>query len=94
MTTRQESLRTVLCEYMPRWKDKEPGILYFSEKYELAIHLCACGCGGETVTRTDAGGWTITFDDEGAATLSPSIGNQSWPCGSHYWVQHGKIVWC
>lgn len=94
MTGRAETyLRTVRLETMPAWKDKEPGVLYFSEKYELAIHLCACGCGGETVTPIGNGGWTITFDADDAATLSPSIGNQSWPCRSHYFVQHGKVVW-
>ena len=29
--------------YMP--KDLKPGILYVSEEFNIAIHLCACGCG-------------------------------------------------
>jgi hypothetical protein len=85
-------LRTVRCENMPAWKDKEPGVLYFSEKYELAIHLCACGCGLEAVTPTSNGGWTIAFDADDAVTLSPSL-LQRMPCRSHYFVQSGKVVW-
>lgn len=28
----------------------EHGVLYYSQKYHTCIHLCACGCGNETVT--------------------------------------------
>lgn len=68
---------------------KEPGILYVSEKYQLAIHLCACGCGGEAVTPMSMG-WVITNDSNGP-TFNHSIGHQHWPCGSHYHVRNGKI---
>ncbi len=73
----------------------QDGVLYVSEKFQLAIHLCACGCKGETVTPLDDGSkqWKLTRDVNGP-TLRPSIGNQQWPCGSHYWITDGKIVWC
>ena len=40
---------------IPKFYDEIPnilenGILYISEKYKTAIHLCACGCGEHTVT--------------------------------------------
>lgn len=73
----------------------EDGILYVSRKFELAIHLCACGCQGKTVTPLDDGtsGWVLTEGPDGP-TLHPSIGNQHWPCKSHYWVTNGAIVPC
>lgn len=50
--------------YMP--KTKEHGVLYISSKFRLAIHLCACGCGIETVMPfydgqlNDKNGWKMT----------------------------------
>lgn len=72
----------------------EEGILYISEKFELAIHLCACGCGGKTVTPIDAGGWTLTKQDD-KITLRPSIGNWSGenPYHAHYFITANKIEW-
>lgn len=67
--------------------------LYVSEPYRTAIHLCACGCGSETVTPLGDGGWTLSVDGQ-AATLSPSIGNFSFPCRSHYWIRNGAVEWC
>jgi hypothetical protein len=77
-------------EFMP--EPLEPGVLYVSRKYEVAIHLCACGCALETVTPIGAGDWTLTVAD-GKATLSPSIGNWQFPCRSHYWICGGAVVW-
>ena len=77
----------------------EQGVLYVSEEFELAIHLCACGwCKQKTVTPfkdfPNDRGWTYTRDAEDRVTLHPSIGNFQMPCKSHYWVQGNKIVWC
>jgi len=69
----------------------EPGILYFSEIYSVAVHLCACGCGNQVVTPT-AGPNAWKFDPEWV-TLLPSIGNFQLPCKSHYFIRRGKIVW-
>jgi hypothetical protein len=87
------SLVTREVESVPR--EMEDGVLYVSRRFELAIHLCACGCGGETVTPLDHGtaGWRLTDDAQGP-TLRPSIGNQSWPCGSHYRITNGRIEPC
>ena len=81
-----------ICEIVTMPKDKKEGLLYVSRKYELAIHLCACGCRGEAVTPLDAGsGWILTQGPNGP-TLRPSIGHQKWPCKSHYYITDGKIV--
>jgi hypothetical protein len=71
----------------------EEGVLYVSERFELAIHLCACGCKGKVVTPLDdVKGWVLTKDLNGP-TLRPSIGNQQWECASHYYVTNGRIDW-
>ena len=95
-TMSTEQLKTEHLETMP--SVKAPGILYVSQRFQLAIHLCACGCGGEAVTplRSESEaipGWTYKEEDQGP-TLHPSIGHQQWDCGSHYFVQNGKIILC
>jgi len=86
-------LTTKEVEFMPR--EKEEGIFYLSRRFQLGIHLCACGCRGETVTPLDGASpsWQLTEAPDGV-TLRPSIGNQAWPCGSHYWVTNGAIEPC
>lgn len=88
MTVKRFRLEVV--ELVPR--PLEEGVLYFSPKYETAIHLCACGCGIETVTPLSENGWELTVE-YGNATLVPSIGNMRFPCGSHYWIREGHVRW-
>jgi len=73
----------------------EPGILYYTEEFNTAVHLCACGsCGEHVVTPINPEyGWTLSLHGE-VPTLTPSIGNDQYPCKSHYHVTEGKIVWC
>ena len=77
-------------KFMP--KVKEEGVIYISLRFRTAIHLCACGCGNETVTPINNNEWNL-IDDENGITLSPSIGNYSFECKSHYWIRNNKIVW-
>lgn len=80
---------------MPDFVDMEDGVLYVSTRYGTAIHLCACGCGQETVTPIDkTNGWALIESDSGTATLIPSIGNFQFPCRSHYWITDSRTVWC
>jgi hypothetical protein len=69
-----------------------PGILYYSEAFTTAIHLCPCGCHTEVVTPTGSGGWVFK-DDPGGPTLTPSVGNWQIQCRSHYWITAGEVVW-
>lgn len=69
----------------------EDGVLYVSLEYATAIHLCACGCRREVITPLDPGKWSMTFDGA-AVALRPSIGNWSYPCRSHYWIERGGNV--
>lgn len=93
---RDTELVPMFIERMP--KELVQGVLYVSEKYELAIHLCACGeCRIQTVTPfkdfPNDRGWSYTRDEKDRITLRPSIGNQQFPCKSHYWITENRIEW-
>jgi hypothetical protein len=70
----------------------EGGIVYFSEEYGTAAHLCACGCGAKIRTPIGPIGWSIEDGPRGVS-LSPSVGNWQRPCRSHYWITEGEVVW-
>lgn len=88
-----------LTDIKPKYVDVMPeqldeGVLYISDRYGIAIHLCACGCKGAAVTPLGNGGWTVTKKGE-AVTLRPSIGNWSGenPYHAHYYITENKIQW-
>ncbi len=66
--------------------------LYISIKYCTAIHKCICGCGNEVVTPLSPTDWELTFNGK-TISLSPSIGNWSFECKSHYFITRSKIVY-
>lgn len=76
--------------YMP--KELKSGILYVSEEFEIAIHLCACGCGLKVKTPLGPTEWSVT-ETENGPSLWPSVGNWQQPCQSHYWIDSGRIRW-
>lgn len=76
--------------YMP--KELEPGILYVSEEFDVAGHLCACGCGNKVMTPLGPTEWSFT-DAPTGPSLRPSIGNWQLPCRSHYVLDGGRIKW-
>jgi len=84
--TKHFELRRV--RYMPSHLDQ--GILYVSQKFGAAAHLCACGCG--TIVRTPLDRWSLTETRTGPS-LVPSIGNWQEPCQSHYFITHGEVRW-
>ena len=90
MTTRVHSLRLKRVEYLP--KALSPGVLYVSDEYKVAGHLCACGCGNKVVIPLGPAEWSFR-EEGGEATLRPSIGNWQLPCRSHYVITRGKIEW-
>lgn len=87
---RLERLRLERVHYMP--KVLEPGVLYASEEFGAAAHLCACGCGAKIRTPLGPTEWTLEEADEGPS-LSPSVGNWQQPCRSHYWIWRGDVEW-
>ena len=70
----------------------QDAMLYISESYGTAIHRCCCGCGEEVVTPLTPADWSLRREGD-AVTLYPSIGNWSFACRSHYWIQRNRIVW-
>ena len=77
-------------QYVP--KQLAPGILYVSEKYSVAAHLCACGCGSKVVTPLGPAEWSFT-EKMDHPSLWPSVGNWQLPCRSHYIIGNGHIHW-
>jgi hypothetical protein len=68
------------------------GVLYHSKKYEVVVHLCACGCDGKVITPIAPPYWRLSFTN-GKVSLTPSIGNWRFACKSHYWIKQDRIVW-
>lgn len=75
-------------KYLPR--ELAPGILYVSEEFGVAGHLCACGCGNKVITPLGPAEWKFS-ERNGRPTLHPSIGNWQLPCRSHYVIANGQI---
>lgn len=70
--------------------DLDEGVLYVCIPYTTAVHKCFCGCGHEVVTPFAPRQWSLIFDGE-AISLTPSIGNWSFPCRSHYWIRADEV---
>jgi hypothetical protein len=68
------------------------GVIYISIPYATATHNCACGCGRKVVTPLTPTDWKLIFDGE-TVSLSPSIGNWSLECRSHYWILRNRVKW-
>jgi hypothetical protein len=76
--------------YMP--KELKPGVLYVSEEFGAAAHLCACGCGSKIRTPLGPTEWSVEETNSGP-TLTPSVGNWQQACQSHYVIYRGEIRW-
>lgn len=76
--------------YMP--KELRPGVLYVSEEFGTAAHLCACGCGAKIRTPLGPTEWALEETDSGPS-LRPSVGNWQQACQSHYWIYRGEVMW-
>ena len=83
-------IRLQRVHYMP--KDLSPGVLYVSEEFGAAAHLCACGCGAKVTTPLGPTEWSLDETD-GRPTLRPSVGNWQLACQSHYLITDGEVVW-
>lgn len=73
-------------------KELLPGVLYVSEEFGAAAHLCACGCGVKIRTPLGPTDWAFEETDSGP-TLHPSVGNWQQACQSHYWILRGEVIW-
>lgn len=77
-------------KYIPA--ELEENILYVSDEFEVATHLCPCGCKNKIVTPLGINEWEFTELNQ-KPSLYPSIGNWQLPCRSHYWITEGQISW-
>src|SRR5580700_10077668 len=68
------------------------GVVYVSLENRTVVHKCCSGCGERVVVDLSPAGWKLTFDGE-TISLSPSIGNGSLACNSHYWIRENRVVW-
>lgn len=88
--TRRAAITHEFVDYIP--EQLVEGVVYASIRYATTVHLCCCGCGNEVVTPLSPAKWSLTFDGQ-TISLTPSIGNWSFDCQSHYWIDHGQVVW-
>lgn len=84
-------IRLERVHFMP--KDLKPGVLYVSEEFGAAAHLCPCGCGTKIRTPLGPTEWSLEETTKGPS-LHPSVGNWQQACQSHYLIYKGKIIWC
>lgn len=87
---RRTSINHEFVEYIPA--ELTEGMLYISITYRTAVHRCACGCGNKVVTPISPADWQLLYDGD-TVSLSPSIGNWSFPCRSHCWIRLNRIRW-
>ena len=83
-------LRNEFVDHIP--EQLGDGVLYVSMRFGTVVHRCACGCGKEVVTPLGPAEWRLTYDGR-TVSLEPSIGNWSFPCRSHYWIDEGIVRW-
>ena len=83
-------LRHEFVDHIPEQLDDD--VLYVSIRFGTMVHRCACGCGEEVVTPLGPAEWRLTYDGR-TVSLTPSIGNWSFPCRSHYWIDEGIVRW-
>ena len=84
------ALKHEFVEFIPA--ELKEGTLYISIRFATASHLCCCGCGNKVVTPIRPTDWKLIFDGK-TVSLYPSVGNWSFPCQSHYWIQNNHIEW-
>ncbi len=78
----------------PGWDKLEEHVIYISNEYELALHLCLCGCKEPVCTpftktfEGDEHGWNISENEKGV-TFTPSILNPYCPNKYHYIITDG-----
>jgi hypothetical protein len=61
-------------------------------EYATVLHACCCGCGNKVVTPLAPGRWRLMYDGK-TISLEPSVGNWSFPCQSHYWIERSAVIW-
>jgi hypothetical protein len=85
-------ISTIRPEYVKHFPANfELGVLYISEEFETAGHLCCCGCGEKVITPLNPAKWSIRKEGS-TVTLSPSVGNWKYACQSHYLIVRNQVI--
>jgi hypothetical protein len=84
------SISHEFVEFIP--ESLVPDTLYISILFATAVHCCFCGCGSKVVTPIHPTGWQLLFDGD-TVSLWPSVGNWSFRCRSHYWINKNRVIW-
>ena len=87
---RDKILTHEFVEHIP--VELKEGTIYVSMTFATAAHKCVCGCGSEVITPLSPTDWRLTYDGV-SVSLDPSIGNWSFACQSHYWIQRNTAQW-
>jgi hypothetical protein len=86
-------VRAVRPCYVEHFPEKlEEGLLYISEGFELSAHKCCCGCGEDVYNKLSPVKWQLIKLPDGSVSLTPSIGNWSYACRSHYWIRGNRVL--
>lgn len=85
-----QQLEHEFVEYIP--EKLAAGKLYVSVEFATVSHRCCCGCGQEVVTPLSPTDWKLIYDGQ-SISLYPSIGNWSFACRSHYWIEKNRVHW-
>jgi hypothetical protein len=86
-----KTLRPEYVKHVPEVLNE--GVLYISEEFETAGHLCCCGCGEEVFTPLNKAQWSLSKNRQtGSVSLYPSIGNWKYACRSHYWIKNNAVI--
>lgn len=89
---RRVSLNHRFVELIPEADQLADRTIYISIAYATAAHKCCCGCGREVFTPLSPTDWQLVFDGV-SVSMTPSIGNWSFPCQSHYWIRNNEAHW-
>ena len=85
-----EFIQSIEVEYVAEFPEKlERGKLYIHERYPIALHLCACGCGIELANSLFI--WRMLIENDDSITLTPTLRNPA--CKSQYSIIKNQIIW-
>ena len=72
-------------------KQLEQGVLYHSPEFDVAALSCACGCQHRVMLLVPDS--HQVSQQNGFATVRPSISVCDAPCKSHYIITSGQVEW-
>jgi len=91
-TLKKVEIEPVFVELIPSIMEENK--LYISEKYNVSVHNCLCGCGEKTVMPLYGNGWNLIKENNGKISFTPSVGNYNFKCKSHYIITNNVANFC